>query len=400
MRPADVLAFSWTALTRHRRRSTLSILGVTVGVAAVVVLTAIGEGARRYVSQEFASLGTNLLMVMPGRNETTGGFPGAGGVPNDLTLDDVRALARDIREARLVVPIAMGNDTVANGERRRQVLIVGTTSDFREIRRLQVAAGGFLPRGDLDRGAAVAVLGAKVARELFPNESPIGRVVRIGDWRVRVIGLLATKGRQLELDLDDMVIVPVATGMRIFDLGSLYRIMIEVRAHSDLEATKERVLALLAERHGEDDVTAITQDAVVGSLNQILVALTLAVAGIGAVSLAVAGLGVMNLMLVSVSERTAEVGLLKAVGATNRQVQRLFLAEAVLLSLSGALVGLGLGWGLVRGFVALYPAFPAAPPAWAVVSVLVLSLAVGAIFGVLPARRATGLDPVAALAGK
>ena len=169
----------------------------------------------------------------------------------------------------------------------------------------------------------------------------------------------------LELDLDDMVIVPVATGMRIFDLGSLYRIMIEVRAHSDLESTKERVLALLAERHGEDDVTAITQDAVVGSLNQILIALTLAVAGIGAVSLAVAGLGVMNLMLVSVSERTAEVGLLKAVGATNRQVQRVFLAEAVLLSLSGALVGLGLGWGLVRGFVALYPAFPAAPRAHA-----------------------------------
>jgi len=400
MRPADVLAFSWTALTRHRRRSTLSMLGVTVGVASVVVLTSVGEGARRYVSREFASLGTNLLIVVPGKNETTGGFFGAGGVPNDLTLDDVRAVARDVHGSRLVVPIAMGNDTVANGERRRQVVVVGSTSDFLDVRRLQVAAGSFLPPADLERGAAVAVLGAKVARELFPAESPIGRVVRIGDWRVRVIGQLAPRGRQLDLDIDDLVLVPVATGMRIFDSTSLFQILIEVGAHSDLESMQERVLALLADRHGEEDVTAITQDAVVGSLNEILMALTLAVAGIGAISLAVAGLGVMNLMLVSVSERTAEVGLLKAVGATGRQVQRLFLAEAVLLSLSGALVGLGLGWGLVRGFVALYPAFPASPPAWAVVSVLVLSVAVGALFGVLPARRATGLDPVEALAGR
>ena len=400
MRPEDVLNFSWTALTRHRRRSALSILGVMVGVAAVVVLTAVGEGARRYVTQEFTSLGTNLLIVVPGRNETTGSFPGAGGVPNDLTLDDVRAVERDVREARLVVPIAMGNDTVANGERRRQVAVIGTTSDFQQVRHLEVTAGSFLPPGDLERGAAIAVLGAEVARELFPAESPIGRVVRIGDWRVRVIGQLAPKGRQLAVDIDNRVLIPVAAGMRIFDLTSLFRVLIEVRVHSNLESAEERVLALLADRHGEDDVTVITQDSVVGSLNQILTALTLAVAGIGAISLAVAGLGVMNLMLVSVSERTAEVGLLKAVGATGRQVQRLFLTEAVLLSLGGALAGLGLGWGLVRAFVALYPAFPASPPAWAVVSVLVLAVAVGALFGVLPARRATGLDPVEALAGR
>jgi putative ABC transport system permease protein len=396
----DAIAFSWVSLTRHRRRSALSVVGVMVGVAAVVVLTALGEGARRYVTLEFASLGTNLLMVMPGRNETTGGFPGAGGVPNDLTLDAARALARQVRQARLVVPLAMGNETVSFGERRRQVAVAGSTHDFLELRRLRMGAGSFLPEADLDRGAPVAVLGWKVVRELFGSESPIGRIVRIGDWRVRVIGVLAPRGRQLGFNIDDLVIVPVATAMRMFDLSSLFRVMVEVRGHADLESARERVIAVVTERHDEEDITCITQDSVVGSLSQILTALTLAVGAIGAVSLAVAGLGVMNLMLVSVSERTAEIGLLKAIGATRRQVLVIFLLEAVLLSTAGALAGLGLGWGMVRGFVMFYPAYPAAPPLWAVVSVLVLAVAIGAIFGVLPARRATRLDPVAALAGR
>jgi putative ABC transport system permease protein len=398
--PGDTIAFSWTALTRHRRRSALSLIGVMVGVAAVVVLTALGEGARRYVTGEFASLGTNLLIVMPGRNETTGMFPGAGGVPNDLTLDDARALAREVRQARLVVPLAMGNETVAFGERRRQVAVVGSTHDFLELRRLRMGAGSFLPEAELDRGAPVAVLGRKVVRELFGSESPLGRIVRIGGWRVRVIGVLAPRGRQLGFDIDDLVIVPVATAMRMFDLSSLFRVMLEVRGHADLESARKRVIAVVTERHDEEDITCITQDSVVGSLSQILRALTLAVGAIGAVSLAVAGLGVMNLMLVSVSERTAEIGLLKAIGATRRQVLAIFLLEAVLLSTAGALAGLGLGWALVRGFVMIYPAFPAAPPLWAVVSVLILAVAIGAIFGVLPARRATRLDPVAALAGR
>ena len=400
MRPIDVIEFSWTALTRHRRRSLLSVLGITVGVASVVVLTAGGEGAQRFVAQEFASLGTNLLMVMPGRNETTGALPGMGGVPNDLTLGDVRAIQRDLRGVRLVVPSAIGNDTVANGERRRQVAVVGTTAGFREVRKLQMAAGRFLPANDLERGTAIAVIGSKVARELFGTENPVGRVLRVGGWRMRVVGVVASKGRQLGLDIDDMVMVPVATAMRIFDLSSLGTIYIETHSHADVDLMKKKVLALLAERHGEDDVSVITPDTVLGALNEILVALTLAVAGIGAIALAVAGLGVMNLMLVSVSERTVEVGLLRAIGATRKQVQRLFFVEAVLLSLCGAVIGIGLGWAAVQVFVAFYPGFPASPPAWAVASVLVVALAGGAVFGVLPARRATDLDPVDALSGK
>ena len=400
MKSSDAVIFSWTALSRHRRRSALSVLGVMVGVASVIALTALGEGARRYVTREFASLGTNLLIVLPGKNETTGMFPGAGGVPNDLTLGDARALRRGVREARLVVPIAIGNETVAYGERRRQVAVVGSTPDFRSVRRLGMGAGSFLPESDMERGAAVAVLGAKLAREIFGIESPVGRVIRIGDWRIRVIGVLAPKGRQLGIDVDDMVVVPVATAMRMFDQTSLFRIMIEVRAHSDLQHARQRVLAIITDRHEEEDVTCITQDSVVGSLSQILTVLTLAVGAIGAVSLAVAGLGVMNLMLVSVSERTEEVGLLKALGAKRHQVLRVFLVEAMMLSTAGALVGLAMGWALVRVCVMLYPSFPAAPPLWAVASVVVVSIGVGTLFGVLPARRATRLDPVTALAGK
>jgi putative ABC transport system permease protein len=398
--PGDVFGFAGSALVRHRRRSLLSIVGVTVGVAAVVVLTALGEGARRYVVREFSALGTNLLIVFPGKNETTGLFPGAGGVPNDLTLDDVRALQRGIPEARFIVPLAMGNETVSHLERRRQVAVLGSTPEFREIRQLRLVSGRFLPAGDLERGAPVAVIGAEVARELFPDQSPLGRVVRIGSWRMRVIGVLEGKGEHVGLDIDDMVVVPVASAMRIFDLSSLFRVMIEVRAFSDLDAVRGRVVDIVTSRHGEEDISCITQESVVAALSRILAALTLALAGIAAISLSVAGLGVMNLMLVSVSERTEEVGLMKALGATRRQVLAVFLAESVLLALAGALLGLALGFSLVQAFVALYPGFPAAPPVWAAAGVFALAVASGAVFGVLPARRATRLDPVAALAGR
>jgi putative ABC transport system permease protein len=252
----------------------------------------------------------------------------------------------------------------------------------------------------MKRGTSVAVVGTKVVEELFAGESPLGRVMRIGDWRMRVIGVLEGKGHQIGVDINDVVIVPVASAMRIFDQSSLFRILVKVGAHSDLERAKQRVLAVIAERHDEEDVTCLTQESVVASLSKILTALTLAVAGIGVISLSVAGLGVMNLMLVSVSERTEEVGLLKAVGATGPQVLVLFLAEAILISAVGALAGIALGWVVVQVFVAVYPSYPASPPTWAVASVFVVAVVVGALFGVLPARRATRLDPVAALAGR
>jgi len=398
MSPREVLTFSGGALVGHRLRSALSLVGVAIGIAAVVILTALGEGARRYVLEQFAQIGSNFVGVLPGKVETKGAIPGLGGAPNDLTLDDTRALQRDISSARYVVPMVVGTETVSRGDRRRQVLVAGTTSDFLYVRRLHMLRGEFLPPGELDRGAPIVVLGLRVAEELFGGEDPVGEVVRVGDRRCRVVGVLARRGTQMGMNFDDVALLPVATGMRLFDRSSLFRILIEGKPGVSLERIKEKARAILVERHGEEDVTLLTEDAVKSSLSAILGALTLALGAIAAISLAVAGIGIMNVMLVAVSERTGEIGLLRALGASRGQIRACFLAEAALLSTAGGLVGLTVGWLGTRLLVQIFPALPATPPTWAVVSAVVLSLLVGTVFGWLPARRATELDPIEALA--
>lgn len=395
----DLLTFCLRALSGHRLRTALSLLGMAIGVAAVITLTALGEGARRYVIDQFASIGSNLLIVIPGKTETTG-IPGVAAAANDLTLEDARAIVRGIPEAEKIAPLVIGTETVSHGPRRRQVAVVGSNSELLEVRRLSLSHGEFLPAEELRRGRPVVVLGIKTARELFPGEEPVGQVVRIGGWRMRVIGVLTAKGTQLGADIDETATVPVATAMRMFDRRSLFRIMIQVRQGADLEAVKARVIRLLAERHDEDDVTVLTQDAVVSTFSQILTALTLVLGAIAAISLSVAGIGIMNVMLVSVSERTREVGLLRALGVRRLQVLAVFLTESALLSATGGLLGLAAGWGAVRVLVRIFPALPASPPPWAVAAALVLSLGVGVLFGWLPARRAARLDPVEALAGR
>lgn len=399
MTAPDLVTFALRSLGGHRLRTLLSLVGMAIGVAAVVALTALGEGARRYVIDQFASIGSNLLIVVPGKTETTG-FAGVGGAPEDLTLEDSQAIERGVAGVEKLAPIVVGTEYVAHGARRRQVAIIGATHDFLEVRKLAMARGQFLPAGESQRGRAVAVIGHAVARELFPGEEPVGRVVRIGGHRMRVIGVLQSKGTQLGTNVDEVAVVPVATSLRMFNRSSLFRVMVQVREGADLERVEADIVRLLAERHGEEDVTVITQDALVATFSQILGALTLALGAIAAISLSVAGIGIMNVMLVSVSERTREVGLLRAVGVGRRQVLAVFLAEAALLAAAGGLLGLAVGWGAVRVLVGLFPALPASPPAWAIAASMSLALGVGVLFGLLPARRAARLDPVHALAGR
>lgn len=401
MSAADLLHFALRALGGHRLRTALSLVGMAIGVAAVVALTALGEGARRYVIDQFASIGSNLLLVTPGKTETTG-IPGmASATTHDLTLEDAWAIERSIPEAEEVAPMVTGTETVSHGARRRQVAVAGSSHSFMRVRQLEIGRGEFLPDEEVSRGRPVVVLGSKVARELFPGQEPVGQVVRIGGWRMRVVGVLAPRGVQLGLDVDDVVIVPVVTAMKMFDRRSLFRIMIKVRGSADLDTVKGKVVRLLTERHdGEEDVTVLTQDAVVSTFSSILGALTLALGAIAGISLTVAGIGIMNVMLVSVSERTREVGLLRAVGVARRQIMAVFLTEAAMLSAAGGLIGLAIGWLAVRILVGVFPALPASPPTWAVVAALALSLGVGVLFGWLPARRAARLDPVHALAGR
>ncbi len=396
----DLFRFAWQALLQDRRRSGLSLIGVVVGVVAVVSLTAIGEGVLRYVTDQFVSLGTSIVIVLPGRNETTGGIPlGIGGVPNDLTLQDTIAIERRIQSIRTAVPISFSTDSIEHAERSRSVSIIGVSSEFMRLQRLDLATGRVLPESERDRGSAVVVLGRTVAREIFGIENPLGASIRIGGWRMRVIGVLAERGTQLGIQIDESIYVPTATAMRMANTRSVSRIMLELFPKVDLELAIGEIKALLIERHGEEDFTCISQDAVMDSLSSILRMLTLAVAGIAAVSLAVAGIGIMNVMLVSVSERTDEVGLLKAIGANRRQILTLFLVEAALLSSVGGLLGLAVGTALVALGNQLYPSVELVTPLWAIGSVLLLALGTGVVFGVLPARRAAALDPVLALRG-
>jgi putative ABC transport system permease protein len=396
--PEDLVGLAGRSVRGHSLRSALTLLAMGIGVAAVVVLTALGEGARRYVAEEFAQLGTNLLIVLPGRNETTGGPPPlVGEVPRDLTLEDTLALRRSTA-VRRVAPISLGNAYLSHGRLEREAMIIGTTQSFLPIRRLELSSGRFLPETDPRRQVPVCVIGQTLRDELFGRESPLGARVRIGDRRFRVIGVLGGSGRSLGLDLDEIVVMPVASAQALFDNPGLFRVLVEAKSRASVPAAREAVISILRERHeGEEDVTVVTQDAVLSTFDAILTALTLTLAGIATISLSVAGILIMNVMLVTVAERTEEIGLLKAVGAPPRQILALFLAEATVLSVSGGIAGLVIGLGGAWLIRLVYPAVPAHPPAWALAAALGTALLTGLVFGVLPARRAARLDPVAAL---
>jgi len=399
MKFADLFQFAAGGLRGHRLRSSLSVLGVGIGVASVILLTGLGEGAREYVTGEFASLGSNLLILIPGKTETRGLAPMISVAPHDLTLRDADALLERVPGIHRVAPVAFGTATVKLGERGRQVLVVGTTREMLEVRHLRMATGRFIPPEVRD--APICVIGARVQRELFPDQNPLGQTVRIGEWRFRVIGVIAPRGMSIGMDLDEVVEIPVETALRLFNRSSLFRVLVEVRSHADLERVERDVIQVLKERHaGQEDVTVLTQNAVVSTFNQILAVLTAALAGIAAVSLGVAGLGIMNVMLVSVSERTHEIGLLRAVGATARQVTGVFLVEAALLSTAGGCLGVLTGFGAGQILERVYPDFPVHPPGWAVTAALLVSCSVGLLFGILPARQAARLDPVQALMGR
>ncbi len=401
MRLRDTLGFAFQALGSHSARTWLTLLAVGLGTAAVVLLSALGEGARAYVEDEFTQLGTHLLIVFPGRNETTGGPPPLlGETARDLTLDDALALTRARGVARLA-PLSVGQAKVSAGSREREVNIIGTTADFLGVRHLSMAQGQFLPPGDPTRGHAVVVLGKTLASELFGHHQAVGGWVRIGERRFRVTGILADTGQSLGDTLDDLAIIPVASAQALFNSPGLFRILVEARGRSALPGAEAAIKDLIRARHeGEDDVTVITQDAMLATFDKILKALTLAVAGIGAISLAVAGVLIMNVMLVSVSQRTAEVGLLKALGAAQGQVAALFIAEALLLAGAGTLAGLGLALGAVQGFNGIFTSFQLVIPAWAPIAAVAVSLGSGLVFGLAPALRAARLDPVVALTGR
>ena len=399
MRSADLIRFARDAATGNPLRASLLVLAMAIGVAAVVVLTALGDGARRFVMNEFSSLGSNLVIVLPGRSQT-GGFNPGNAITNttrDLTIDDAQALQRASAVNR-VAPMAVGTSEISAGGKLREVIVAGTVAQYAQMRMLTLAQGRFLSPGDWRRGAAEAVIGSKVRDEIFGSAPAQGQLVRIGDRRFRVVGVMGSSGQGLGMNTDELVFVPVSLAQAMFNSNTLFRILVEATGRDAIGAAKQQVADIIQLRHeGEQDVTVVTQDAVLATFDRLLGALTLGVAGIAAISLAVAGILVMNVMLVSVSQRTAEIGLLKALGATGGRIRLLFLAEASMLSLTGAVAGYVLGQLAAALIRQLYPTFPAYPPDWAVFAGLATALITGILFGVLPARRAAKLDPVQAL---
>lgn len=402
MRLADTLQFASGSLRGSPTRTLLMMLAMSIGVAAVVVLTALGEGARRYVVDQFSSLGTNLVIVLPGRTETAGVGPGllSGQTPRDITLDDAQALLRS-RAVKRIAPLTVGSATLSRDALNREVVVAGSSADLLGIRHMSVAIGRFLPDGDIHDSSSVCVLGNQIKRELFGNEQAVGQWVRLGDRRFRVIGVLASQGESMGMRTDDLVIIPVASSHQLFNTSGLFRVLIEARSRDYIEQAKREAEEIMTERHGgERDVTVITQDAVLATFDRILTTLTMAVGGIAAISLAVAGVLIMNVMLIAVAQRVKEIGLLKALGAPGRQIRLLFFAEAALLSGVGSLAGLALGYAASTVIGKIYPVLPVSPPWWAVIAACATALGTGILFSVMPARRAARLDPVAALAGK
>ena len=398
MTPREFLSVALDALRTNRLRSALTMLGVIIGVAAVILLVSLGEGTKNYVEEQFAGLGANILIVTPGKIETKGGPPIIGAARHKLTLDDARILEKKGYLFGGVAPVVFGTSEVRLGSRSRNVTVLGVTPDFSPVRNIHVEVGSFVTDADVEAKRRVCMLGRTVKRELFGNASALGEVVKISGARFRVTGIMERKGVSLGFDIDDIVFIPVRSAMDIFDTDALVEILISVRNKNDIDSGKELARSLLFKNHNRhEDFTITNQAAILSSLFTILDTLTYVLGGIAAISLLVGGIGIMNIMLVTVKERTNEIGIRKAVGARNRDILIQFLMEATTLSAAGGFFGVlvgTLGAGVIR---ILVPKLPVAIPPWAVVLAFTFSVFVGIFFGVYPARKAATLHPIEAL---
>ncbi|MGO8676078.1 MAG: ABC transporter permease [Limisphaerales bacterium] len=393
----DLMRLAWQSLWFHRQRSLLTMLGIVIGIASVILLTSIGEGTRFYVMSEFTQFGTTVAEVVPGRVETTGA-PGALGITvHPLTLEDAAALER-VPGAERVLPAVLGTASVERDGKSRNVIVYGVTSAAPSLWVWRVRGGRFLPEMEWRRGAPLAVLGPKLKRELFGDQTALGQHVRISGERFLVLGVMEPKGQFLGFDFDDTVFIPVGEARRLFNHLGLSKIDFSIANASMIDPVVERVRSLLIARHNkEQDFTIITQTGMLESLGRILRIVSLAVGGIGAISLLVGSIGILTMMWISVNERTSEIGLARAIGATPTQILLLFLSEAALLSTLGGALGLGLGIGVSQLLHLYVPALPVKTPMEFVFLALAVSLVVGLVSGLLPARRAASLDPLAAL---
>jgi putative ABC transport system permease protein len=391
MRLAEAWRVALDALRANRLRSSLTMLGVIIGVAAVVVLVAIGTGTKNKIESQVEGLGSNLLIVVPGQVDI-----GSAPSVSRLNLDDVDAVAKIVGDRNRVAATIASGETVRAGSKSQFATINGVTESTPLVFVRSLARGTYLTRSDVDTSRRVAVLGAGVAQSLFAGRDAVGQQVTIAGVRFRVIGVFADLGQSLGIDRDNEVHIPITTAHRLFGTDRVDGLAIKAPNRSQIGQLSDRILAELAKRHPDTQFSAVTQEQILGVLGDILGVLTGVLAAIAGISLLVGGVGVSNIMLVSVRERTREIGLRKAVGARPRDISLQFLLEAVLLTTLGGVVGMGIGIGAALTIGALSPV-PAAITWWSLALAFGVSAGVGIIFGVVPAQRAGRLDPVVAL---
>lgn len=393
----ETLRIARDSLVANKVRSLLTMLGVIIGVAAVILLVSLGEGTRLYIKKEFGDLGSNILAVVPGKTSREGGMHMGTSAVRKLTYDDAILIEKRTSSVLHAVPLILGTSWIKSGNKSRDTYIAGVTAPYFDVRNLKIAVGRPLIAADIEGARRVCVLGRTVRQEVLGDINPLGAKVTLADATFRVVGVMAPKGMALGFDVDDIVFIPVTTAKEIFNTDSLFNITMKLRGPEYIDRAKQEIKDLLIKRHaGKEDFTILSQDEMLDVMNKILRIMTAVLAGIAAISLVVGGIGIMNIMLVSVRERTREIGIRKAIGAKSRDILLQFLAESVTLSVAGGLTGIALG-GAISAALRYYSPVPTHLTWWSVVLAFFFSVAVGVFFGVYPARKAAGYDPIVAL---
>lgn len=395
----ELLRLSAESLQAHRFRAVLTMLGMIIGVFAVVVLVSLGQGAKNYILGEFQGLGSNLIMVQPGKTDKKSAFNAPiGSATRKMTLQDVTALEKRSFNLEAVTGVVLGTAQARYQDAISNITVLGVNDEFQRILNIVIGDGGFFTREEDDSGRRVIVLGNNVRHSLFGDDSPIGKTVKLNESEFRVIGLVAATGNKLGFNMDDVVFVPTTAALRLFNEDKLFGIRAKASSKTSIDDAVQEISDILRERrNGEEDFTIITQVAMMDSMSTILNMLSYVLGGIAAISMLVGGIGIMNIMLVTVSERTQEIGIRRAVGARRRDILNQFLVEAIVLSLIGGMIGIVIALVLTHGGHYIYPAFDMRPPLWILGPSFLLSISIGIIFGVWPARKAANIETLDAL---
>ncbi len=392
MKLMEAFRIAIKALNANKVRSALTMLGVIIGVAAVILLVSIGTGVQSQVTGQISGLGSNLLFAFPGSFEGGGGGGPGGGITKQFNTDDVEYVQRRIGAQGTVIPTLQAPAQLRVGNRTKGTTLGGTDQNG-DASAGSLESGRWLTRGEVVGASRVAVIGSEVRDEFYPGQEPIGRKLDINGQPFKIIGMLAKKGGSLGGSQDNTVYIPITTAQTMLSTRDISAMLVKVADVDSIQVVKAQVERALQPRFG-DQFTVFTQEQTLGILSTLLGTLTAMLAGLASISLLVGGIGIMNIMLVSVSERTREIGIRKAVGARTYDILSQFVIEAVMLSVIGGLMGILIGAG---GALALQPWVPAEVTPWAVVLAFVFSAVVGVFFGVYPAYRASRLDPIEAL---